>query len=238
MVHTDAMVVDSSGTFSALRLRDILCFRMQQKAGAADDAEILARATEYLKRVKITRVFDLIGVAEALADVSASGLANLCPDSQDDEIERDIRVGFLVIDDMASVAKLSQGGAARHAFLANVMRSLLHITRRHRICSIIVNGVVKSKSDEPGSSIFSSVTHKPSLGKMFAETVDYSLLLSHVPRTSKDVRALDVLAVAESPSGHCIVAECLQARHARCQEQWTAFVFDGECDHLGVRKWP
>ncbi|KAL2043233.1 hypothetical protein N7G274_004293 [Stereocaulon virgatum] len=79
--------IDTTGSFSPLRLRDVLVFRLEAKAQregyehsgymyerASSKAEetkqgFINEATALLDRVKVMRVFDLAGVIEAVAEV-------------------------------------------------------------------------------------------------------------------------------------------------------------------------
>lgn len=86
----EAALIDTTGSFSPLRLRDVLAFRLQarlqreryQQSGymyeevrlaREETAEgLVAKATSMLDRVKVMRVFDFAGVVEAISEVSRS----------------------------------------------------------------------------------------------------------------------------------------------------------------------
>lgn len=86
---SDVVIVDTNGSFSPLRLRDIFVYRLRaraqreavlrqsgyvyQKSEASDPVRedgLMAEATNLLDRVRVMRVFDLAGVAEAVGEVS------------------------------------------------------------------------------------------------------------------------------------------------------------------------
>jgi len=80
-------VIDTTGSFSPLRLRDVLAFRLEarvqrdryQQSGFVYEnkssrneenrTELIDQATSMLDRVKVMRVFDFAGVVEAVAEV-------------------------------------------------------------------------------------------------------------------------------------------------------------------------
>ena len=79
--------IDTTGTFSPLRLRDVLASRLQQQSrrrryqqlgymyekvppeSDATQREAIETATSMLDRVKVMRVFDFAGVVEAIGEV-------------------------------------------------------------------------------------------------------------------------------------------------------------------------
>ena len=74
----EAVVVDTNGSFEAARLRDVFAWRLQRDVGrdqaaeAADAArlDVNAKAVAMLDRVKFTRVFDVVGIAQAVQEVA------------------------------------------------------------------------------------------------------------------------------------------------------------------------
>ncbi|KAL9124471.1 MAG: hypothetical protein Q9217_006198 [Psora testacea] len=80
--------IDSTGSFSPIELRDVIAFRLSilsqrgsfeqadcvykrpLAAECFDGTEIMQEATSILDRVKVMRVFDLAGVAEAVGEVT------------------------------------------------------------------------------------------------------------------------------------------------------------------------
>ena len=82
-----AALVDTTGSFSPVRLRDVLIYRLEareqhewyQQSGfvyervaqsAGDRASLTETATSLLDRVKVMRVFDVAGVVEAVGEVN------------------------------------------------------------------------------------------------------------------------------------------------------------------------
>ena len=85
----DVVIIDTNGSFSPLRLRDVFVYRLRaraqreavlrqsgyvyQKPGPSErvpEDGLMAEATKLLDRVRVMRVFDLAGVAEAVGEVS------------------------------------------------------------------------------------------------------------------------------------------------------------------------
>ncbi|MDI1486733.1 MAG: hypothetical protein OHK93_005994 [Ramalina farinacea] len=85
----DVVIIDTNGSFSPLRLRDVFVYRLRaraqreavfkqsgyvyQKQGPSErvpEDGLMAEATKLLDRVRVMRVFDLAGVAEAVGEVS------------------------------------------------------------------------------------------------------------------------------------------------------------------------
>ena len=113
----DAAIIDTTGSFSPLRLRDVICNRLRAErqsdpsVSAMNDQTDQDRVNSMLDRVKVMRVFDFAGMTEAIgeiAEVCEQGemaksakpkgvgqiAANEVPSSQDDEME-----GMNEIDD-------------------------------------------------------------------------------------------------------------------------------------------
>jgi hypothetical protein len=65
--HSEVAVLDSTGAFDVLRLHSAIMSRLKSNTvldDASEEAELL------LKRVKIIRVFDFIGIIETVSEVS------------------------------------------------------------------------------------------------------------------------------------------------------------------------
>ena len=86
---SDVVLIDTNGSFSPLRLRDVLVYRLRARAqrarglrqtgyvyekatrsGQPPESDFTVEATRLLDRVRVMRVFDLAGVAEAVGEVS------------------------------------------------------------------------------------------------------------------------------------------------------------------------
>ncbi len=75
----EAALIDTMGGFSAVRLRDVLVFRLRARWGSVisngdrrgkeEEELILHKATQMLAMVRVMRVFDLVGVMEALGEI-------------------------------------------------------------------------------------------------------------------------------------------------------------------------
>ncbi|KAI9891380.1 MAG: hypothetical protein M1814_002893 [Vezdaea aestivalis] len=62
-------LVDTTGLFSPRWLFDTVCERLRSRPSPPSDTELDQEAISALDRVKVMRVFDLVGVVEALAEV-------------------------------------------------------------------------------------------------------------------------------------------------------------------------
>ena len=121
------------------------------------------------------------------------------------------------------------------ALLTSLLRSLHHLARQRRICTILVNNVVKTvrpaefqalRRPEDDVSVFAAVQGKPALGRTLAHLVDQSILISRIPKTRGDV------ARAQDPhAGGCRyvgIFEVLKDRNGPRTGRWAAFdIVDG-----------
>ena len=83
--HGEAALIDTTGSFSPVRLRDVLAYRLQARhertghkhsgyvyeksIAKGDRGTFIDEATSMLDRVKVMRVFDLAGVVEAVSEI-------------------------------------------------------------------------------------------------------------------------------------------------------------------------
>lgn len=142
------------------------------------------------------------------------------------------QLGMIIIDTITNVVSslMSKSQVQGHALLASFMRSLHHLTSRHHICTILVNATVGinpstnpeyHRRPEEHVSAFSSTLGKPALGKTFTYLIDTSILLSTIPRMSKDA----VIACGDdsetSPFRTALVFEVLKDKRGSREGRWT-----------------
>ena len=143
---------------------------------------------------------------------------------------------MLLIDNIANhaSAELSNNQIGGQALLTTCMRSLRWVTKRHNLCTIVINSVVGTHlHDGPRTpysipeqvSIFTSVYGKPALGKTFAHLIDTSLLISKIPASKADAeRATNEKSDRQKGSWRSLlVMEVLYDRHGGREGRWGAF---------------
>jgi hypothetical protein len=121
--HNEAAVIDTSGHFEPLWLLQLVRRRLFDRRRSRDhdvDVEVGEQTLEdqamaVLERVRVMRVFDFVGVVEAVGEVRAELETDVVMDSQDEdedegeEMEKEEggnggrKVGFLLVDDMMGV---------------------------------------------------------------------------------------------------------------------------------------
>lgn len=116
--------------------------------------------------------------------------------------------------------------------LASCMRSLLHLTKRRRICTLVVNAAVGLRAQstlyhrkpEDHVSIFGSTLGKPALGKHFSFLIDTSIFLSTLPR-SKDDADIAYSDDHEVQNHKRVgVIEVLKDRNGSREGRWSVFM--------------
>ena len=71
--HTmgEAVIIDTNGTFSAARLRDVFVTRLRAETeDTLSELDLNAGAVSLLDRVKFTRTFDVVGISQAVSESS------------------------------------------------------------------------------------------------------------------------------------------------------------------------
>lgn len=201
-----ATVIDSSMSFDLRSLHDRIT---RQLVAQGMDVEA---ALAILKRLKIMKIFDFVGLTEAVSEVKEAlglevvrGPKATIPDSQEDEDELldlsatakpasyALSPHLLIIDDISKVVGplIKSNYAQGQALLASFMRSLSHLTKTHNLYTILTTDMTHySHSTEDTPSIFTSCTSRPALGKSFSLAVDLHLLVHRQPRTAEDGRGL------------------------------------------------
>lgn len=107
----EVAIIDTSGTFSPVRLRDVLAARLRDqrqrttyhqsgyvyaKQPAESELvteELTQEATSLLDRVKVMRVFDVAGLSEAVTEV-----AEICEQRTNSDLEKGVRRRVAVAD--------------------------------------------------------------------------------------------------------------------------------------------
>ena len=142
---------------------------------------------------------------------------------------------LLVIDNIAHVTSpmLKNSHVQGQALIATFMRSLVHLTREHNICTLMYNTAVtypRDQTTEATPSMFSSCSLRPALGKSFAYSLDAHLLLHKVPMAAEDAKLIYAThsAIPQPSQRLASVLEVLQDRHSNRVGHWTAFRIDAE----------
>ncbi|KAL6713272.1 hypothetical protein ACLMJK_008737 [Lecanora helva] len=146
-------------------------------------------------------------------------------------------IGMIIVDTIANVVNsvMSKSQVQGQALLASFMRSFQYLVARSHICAILVNAVVgvnstknsdyRTYADEH-ASVFSSTLGKPALGKSFSYTIDTSILMSVVPKTSADA-TIEMGDRPGLPYEKALVIEILKDRYGAREGRWVAFQIDG-----------
>ncbi len=117
------------------------------------------------------------------------------------------------------------------------MRSLRHLTARHRVCTLLTNSMVGVQTSsnlqyrrrpEENVSIFASIIGKPALGKTFAHLVDTSILLSTIPQPRRDAERPYGTDLSDGDYSSAGVLEVLTDRNGFQAEHWAVFHITGE----------
>jgi len=139
--------------------------------------------------------------------------------------------GLLIIDNIMQVAAslLKNNHAQGQALITAFMRSLSHLTRSRKLCTILLNGAISNKHTKDEShSAFSSCPVRPALGTTFASMLDLHLLVHQVPSgaalTSRAKSTNEKLV--QDVAYEVNVLEVLQDRHHDRYGRWAAFAMD------------
>ena len=141
--------------------------KVQPKPEKAEQ-DFVHNATTMLDRVKVMRVFDFAGMAEAVGELGemrervlgivekAAGKTGKEIDDSEEEPDQDEgsptkqvckkagQVGLIVVDSIANVvgSLMAKSQTQGQALLARFMRSLQFLTSRNHICTVLTNAVV------------------------------------------------------------------------------------------------
>lgn len=119
------------------------------------------------------------------------------------------------------------------AILSTFLRSLHHLTAKRSICSILVNSAVGlsssidsrySHGSVDDASIFGCSSGRPALGKAYAQLLDLSILISHIPKAKKDAHLMHSISRSSlGRYGVVSILEILKDRNAAREGQWGPF---------------
>ena len=90
----EVVVIDTHGGFEAARLRDVFVGRLRAEPEPPEEAD--ARAVALLDRIKFIRVFDVVGIAQAVQEV-ADGWAQRDREAEERRQSEAARPGTMVI---------------------------------------------------------------------------------------------------------------------------------------------
>lgn len=240
--NASATVIDSSLSFDLRRL-----FRAIEASSEDRNAAI-----KVLDRLKIMKVFDYVGLAEALSELRDTLEVRMAspatkapkatiPDSQDedDEVlespspiqdspETDTHAPNLLIIDSIShvVAPLIKNNYAQgQALLSAIMRSLGHLTRAQSLCTVVLSTALTNKpnADEETLSVFRSCTIRPVLGNGLGYLLDVHIYLHRL--STKSAESHGGSTKQQSRSEKMVsVLEVVQDRFQGRFGRWAPFV--------------
>ncbi|KAI9796952.1 MAG: hypothetical protein M1833_005898 [Piccolia ochrophora] len=170
--RAEAAVVDTTGSFDVGRLRGVVMARVMVGAGGDGNAGHSGEERErivgnVLDRVKIMRVWDMVGLMEAVGEVreglerrgSGKGRSEVVAGSQGEDEDEEMveeeeeavetlpeRVGVIVIDTITNVVApvMSKSQVQGHALLITFARSLSLLTAHHSLLTLLINNVVST----------------------------------------------------------------------------------------------
>lgn len=76
---------------------------------------------------------------------------------------------------------------------------------------------------EDDVSMFSSTVGKPALGKSYTHLIDTSVFISEIPRTRRDIEAVDDRGEGLTSNNGALALEVLKDRNVSREGQWCAF---------------
>ena len=115
------------------------------------------------------------------------------------------------------------------ALLASMYRSLNHLTKHRRICTILVNNIAspppsgRQRAPDENVSQFASVQGQPALGRTLAYLVDASIFLSMLPRTRDGVSRTSAGSLQSNETQYVRVLEVLKDRNGLRSSRWVVF---------------
>jgi len=147
--------------------------------------------------------------------------------------------GLLIINTLTQpfAPLLKNNHAQAQDLLASLMRSLVHSTRMHGLCTLVLNSANSySQAKDEAPSIFTDCVLRPALGKAFTSLLDTHLLVHSIPRSAADARAIygeaEGKVRGKQKQGAEVemvnVMEVLQDRHDGKVGRWAAFAVDDD----------
>lgn len=111
------------------------------------------------------------------------------------------------------------------------------MTATYRLCTILVNSSSSPRAalsgrravrDTAEPSIFSSMSGRPALGKPYALTVDFSILLFRYGKTQEPAPMMYVDEKEKVVGEEVCVMEVLSDRTGPCEGRWCVLEFSGD----------
>ncbi|KAI9833059.1 MAG: hypothetical protein M1819_003892 [Sarea resinae] len=240
---SNGCVIDTTGSFDVVALAEIARLKVTDR-GSQDGLTAQETAGRILDRVRIMRVFDFVGVVEAIAELRSFLESISLPMKEESHKTREsFREEVADSEDEEDMLEEEAQG-----LLASFLRSLHYMARKHSICALLLNGVVPLRRDSPYSSndlprkryhqveqdyhvsVFTSTTGKPSLGRTFTHNLDTHIFLSKVPKMRADAEAVfgghgddEGKSSAEWASVFEVISDRKDGRTGR----WAAFTAEG-----------
>nr|POE88152.1 putative dna repair protein rad51 like 4 [Quercus suber] len=238
-VSSDAALIDTTLSF------DVRSFHQRVLAALIERGEVdaHAQALTVLKRLRIMRTFDFVGLVECVTELSDSlerdthaqtgkniASRGTIADSQDESVDalldrsptpssQDISLTYrgrtlLIVDNFTQpvLGQLKTNHIQGHIVLTSLLRTLSHLTTTYGLATILMNKAIADNRQvkEDSTSIFTSCTLRPALGKAFAGAPDLHLLIHDVPENETSAR---IMYGEQKGSGKCVsVVEILQDR--------------------------
>ncbi|KAK1064287.1 hypothetical protein LTR33_012091 [Friedmanniomyces endolithicus] len=253
-----ATIIDTTLSFDLRRLHGKLVHALQIRGRDIEEAMTILERLKIMKVFDFVGLTEsVVEVREGLECRSANSpshiLRQAAPrgtvgDSEDEDEMLDIPTlpslvpqrspkgiptpSLLIIDSISQVAAplIKSNYVQGQALLTSFMRSLAHLSRTHRLSTLLLNGTTTySQSKEDTPSIFLSCALRPALGKTFAYMLDMHLLVHAIPKTAADARRVyggKHEGKGEQEAELVEVIEVLQDRHGGRVGKWTAFTLD------------
>ncbi|KAK5110082.1 hypothetical protein LTR62_006327 [Meristemomyces frigidus] len=271
-----ATIIDSTLSLNLRKLHRCLVKALQQR----DEAD--KPAMNVLSRLKIMKVFDLVGLTESITEVrealensmdspqsfsrpssAPQGTINHSQNEQDSILDQppaaappkqlhpsENTAGLLVINNLSDLTKPLQKSnhIQSQALLTSLLRSLRYTTKRHNLCTLLLNSTIttigytpQTKPPEETPSIFSSSGLRLALGRTLGYGLDMHLLIHLVPGSVEGARGV-YRGGSSSTSGKERVGtgemgnivEILQDRWGVRQGRWVGFVVGGDEGLVGL----
>lgn len=210
-----ATLIDSTNALDIRRLHRSLRATLPDKQAAM----------AALDRAKIMKVFDYVGLTEAVGEMRdglerrtesflPSTIADSEEDTEDEMLDDAPPVaagasgprggGLLVISSLSQLLASSLKANYTHAqaLLATFLRSLAHLTRQHDLCTIVLSSAHNrpAAAELEALSQFKACTMRPALGIGIGSLVDVVLYLHSLPMKDGRERAR-VLEVVQDRYG-------------------------------------
>ncbi|KAF1816547.1 hypothetical protein P152DRAFT_127479 [Eremomyces bilateralis CBS 781.70] len=155
---SSAAIVDTTGVLDLFWLRQVLAATIDGRQSGQSKADAASCLTGLLARIRIIRVFDHIGIQEALDEVKAT---HDMPDPKDntrgpaDKVEG--KVDFVVIDNLSNcfTPLIKTGYTSGNAVLSSFLRSLNALCRSHSVTVVVINTALPPR--RPGFSTYSTL---------------------------------------------------------------------------------